>query len=37
LTPYLHQGHRCYSIIHDDGKKRNRKIAELLKWTFGED
>ena len=37
LTPYMHQGHRCYSIIHDCGTKRNRKIAELLKLTFGDD
>ena len=37
LTPYIHQGHRCYSIIHDDGTKRNRKITELLKLTFGDD
>ena len=37
LMPYLHQGHRCYSIIHDDGTKRNRKITDLLELTFGED
>jgi hypothetical protein len=37
LTPYMHQGWLCYSIIHDDGKKRNRKIHELLEWTFGGD
>jgi len=37
LTAFRHQGHLCYSIVHDDGKKRTRKIAELLELTFGED
>lgn len=37
LTSFKHQGHLCYSIIHDDGKKRTRTIAELLELTFGKD
>ncbi len=37
LTAFKHQGWMCYSIIHDDGTKRTRKIADLLELTFGED
>mgnify|MGYP004451079087 CR=1 FL=1 len=36
MTPFMAAAHVCVSLIDDAGRKRNRKISELLQKTFGE-
>jgi hypothetical protein len=37
MTPFMAAAHVCVSLIDDLGRKRNRKISELIVETFGED
>jgi len=37
MTPFFSAADVCVSIIDDLGRKRNRKISDLIIETFGED